>query len=71
MKFSGYYIGEIVDPVDNYVNVEKGPGTSYPVVRRVHTKGSGAWIMNGRYWGPLDSGEFFLSKDKHKLVEVI
>ena len=37
VKFSGYYIGGITDPVDNYVNVRKGPGTKYPVVRKVHT----------------------------------
>ena len=32
VKFSGYYVGEIVDPRDNYVNIRKGPGTNYPVV---------------------------------------
>lgn len=37
MKFSGYYVGEIVDPKDNYVNIRKGPGTNYPVVTRVYT----------------------------------
>ena len=60
VKFSGYYIGEIVDPVDNYVNVRKGPGTSYPVVRRVHTK---EWCMDHEMAGSsTDSGEFFYQK---------
>jgi len=37
VRFSGYYIGQIVDPRDNYVNVRKGPGTNYSVVMRIYT----------------------------------
>lgn len=37
VEFSGYYIGEVTDPVDNYVNIRKGPGTQYPVVDRIDT----------------------------------
>lgn len=37
VKFSGFYVVEIVDPVDNYVNIRKGPGTNYSITRRVHT----------------------------------
>ena len=60
VKFSGYYIGEIIDPVDNYVNVRKGPGTNYPVVRKVHTK---AWCGDRDRCGhPTDSGRFFYQK---------
>ena len=60
VKFSGYYIGEIIDPVDNYVNVRKGPGTNYPVVRKVHTKD---WCGDhDRAGHPTDSGRFFYQK---------
>ena len=37
VKFSGFYVCDITDPTDNYVNVRKGPGTNYPVVRKVYT----------------------------------
>lgn len=37
VKFSGFYVVEIVDPEDNYVNIRKGPGTNYSIIRRVHT----------------------------------
>lgn len=43
VKFSGYYVGEIVDPRDNYVNIRKGPGTNYPVVTRIYTSD---WVRN-------------------------
>ena len=55
VKWSGYYIGGITDPVDNYVNVRKGPGTKYAVVRRVHT---GGWFFyrktSGNWWKLYD-----------------
>jgi hypothetical protein len=60
VKFNGYYIGEIIDPVGNYINVRKGPGTNNPIVRRVHTKD---WCFdNERYGHPTDSGRFFYQK---------
>ena len=31
----GKYVGIIIDPTDNYVNVRKGPGTNYPIVHRL------------------------------------
>jgi hypothetical protein len=37
VRSSGFYYGMIVDPVDNYVNVRKGPGTNYPIVTKVNT----------------------------------
>lgn len=60
VQFSGYYIGEIIDPVDNYVNVRKGPGTQYPVVRKVHTK---EWCIEHEMDSSLtDSGRFYYQK---------
>ena len=60
VRFSGYYVGEIIDPVDNYVNVRKGPGTNYAVVRRVHTKD---WcIDHDMADSATDSGRFFYQK---------
>lgn len=34
---SNYHEGYIVDPVDNYVNIRKGPGTNYAIVGRLDT----------------------------------
>lgn len=31
-----YHYGYIVDPVDNYVNIRKGPGTNYAIVGRLN-----------------------------------
>ncbi len=60
VRFSGYYVGEIIDPCDDYVNVRKGPGTKYGVVRIVHTKEWG--MMNSMAGHPTDSGRFFYQK---------
>ena len=35
VEFTGFYMGEITDPRDNYVNIRKGPGTNYAIVRTV------------------------------------
>ena len=35
VEFSGYYLGMVTDPVDNYVNIRKGPGTNYSIVDRI------------------------------------
>lgn len=35
VEFTGFYFGEVTDPVDNYVNVRKGQGTKYPVVGKL------------------------------------
>ena len=60
VKWSGYYIGGITDPVDNYVNVRKGPGTKYAVVRRVHTY---EWLMeHDNFVSETDGGWFFYQK---------
>ena len=65
VKFSGYYVGEIIDPVDNYVNVRKGPGTNYPVVMKVYTKD---WILDHEeLWESNSvsaSGRFYYQKTK-------
>jgi len=37
LEFTGYYVGQVRDPIDDYVNVRKGPGTNYPVVGKCHT----------------------------------
>ena len=58
--FIRYYAGEIIDPVDNYVNVRKGPGTNYAVVRRVHTID---WCVDHDMAdSATDSGRFFYQK---------
>ena len=36
IDFTGYYIADVNDPVDNYVNVRKGPGTNYPILGRLN-----------------------------------
>lgn len=36
LDFSGYYVGQVRDLVDDFVNVRKGPGTNYPVVGKYH-----------------------------------
>lgn len=36
VRFSGYFVGNITDPRDNYVNVRKGPGTNYSILKRVY-----------------------------------
>lgn len=60
VKWSGYYIGGITDPVDNYVNVRKGPGTKYAVVRRVHTY---EWLIeHDNFVSETDGGWFFYQK---------
>ena len=57
-----FKIGYITDPVDDYVNVRKGPGTDYDIVNELYvgdkiyyTKGSGNWRkvydLNKRYLG--------------------
>lgn len=35
LEYIGYYLGQIRDPLDDYVNVRKGPGTNYPVVGKL------------------------------------
>lgn len=35
LQLTDYYLAEPTDPVDNYVNVRKGPGTNYPIVGKV------------------------------------
>ena len=60
VKFSGYYMGAIIDPVDNYVNVRKGPGTNYPVVRKVHTI-NWCWDHEAAT-SETDSGWFYYQK---------
>lgn len=37
LEFTGYYVGQVRDPIDDYVNVRKGPGTNYPVVGKCYT----------------------------------
>ncbi len=32
LQFTDFYIAEITDPVDDYVNVRRGKGTNYPIV---------------------------------------
>ena len=50
VKFSGFYAGITTDPVDDYVNVRKGPGTNYPVVTTLNVpepilyKKTGSWV---------------------------
>ena len=44
VRFSGFYVGTITDPVDNYVNVRKGPGTNYPIVQTVNV-GDHFWFQ--------------------------
>lgn len=52
IRDTGFYIGEVVDPVDDYVNVRKGPGTKHPIVGKLHTgsrvyfkKTNSNWVM--------------------------
>ena len=35
IEFTGYYLADVRDPVDDYVNVRKGPGTNYPILGRL------------------------------------
>ena len=35
IQVTGFYKVSATDPVDNYVNIRKGPGTKYPVVGKV------------------------------------
>ena len=53
---AGRYKGMIIDPTDNYVNVRKGPGTNYPIVRTLdvdetidYEKTKSGWYKV--YWG--------------------
>lgn len=41
IKFSGYYVGTLKDS-DGYVNVRKGPGMNYPVVKKLYLTGDDA-----------------------------
>ena len=44
IDFTGYYIADVRDPVDNYVNVRKGPGTNYPILGKLNV-GQGILFM--------------------------
>ena len=45
IEFTGYYYGKVTDPVDNYVNVRKGPGTNYPVVGKLKVDSGCFWLF--------------------------
>ncbi len=60
--------GVIVDPVDNYVNVRKGPGTNYAIVSQlnvgtsVYYEGSSKWVK------VYDSNQRFLGYVFHNRI---
>lgn len=45
-----YNKGYIVDPVDDYVNVRKGPGTNYSIVGRLNTNTNVYYTTTGSNW---------------------
>ena len=47
---SNYHEGYIVDPVDSYVNVRKGPGTSYAIVGQLDNNTSVYYTTTGSNW---------------------
>ena len=60
VKFSGYYVGDIIDPVDNYVNVRKGPGRNHAVVKKVNTM---AWCQDHDMCGyGYNGGRYYYQK---------
>ena len=47
---SGYYSGYITDPVDNYVNIRKGPGTNYAIIGRLNVGTFVYYTKTGSNW---------------------
>ena len=47
---SNYHEGYIADPVDSYVNVRKGPGTSYAIVVQLDNNTSVYYTTTGSNW---------------------
>ena len=45
-----YHEGYMVDPVDDYVNVRKGPGTNYAIVGRLDTYTNVYYTTTGSNW---------------------
>ena len=53
-----YHEGYIVDPVDNYVNIRKGPGTNYAIVGRLDTYTSVYYTTTGSKWYKVYDGNY-------------
>ena len=60
VRFSGFYVGTITDPVDNYVNVREGPGTNYPIVQTVDVGDLYRFQKTNSNWVKLYDGDEFL-----------
>lgn len=53
-----YHEGYIVDPVDDYVNVRKGPGTNYAIVGRLDTYTDVYYTTTGSSWYKVYDGNY-------------
>lgn len=70
LEFTGYYFAWVRDPVDDYVNVRKGPGTNYPVVGKIRAnrvtetailfkKTESNWLELYLHWQEKDDGGYY------------
>ena len=53
-----YHEGYIVDPVDNYVNIRKGPGINYAIVGRLNTYTDVYYTTTGSNWYKVYDGNY-------------
>lgn len=53
-----YHEGYIVDPVDDYVNIRKGPGTNYAIVGRLDTYTDVYYTTTGSNWYKVYDGNY-------------
>ena len=53
-----YHEGYIVDPVDDYVNVRKGPGINYAIVGRLDTYTDVYYTTTGSNWYKVYDGNY-------------
>lgn len=53
-----YHEGYIVDPVDDYVNIRKGPGTNYSIVGRLDTYTDVYYTTTGSNWYKVYDGNY-------------
>ena len=55
---ANYHEGYIVDPVDDYVNVRKGPGINYAIVGRLDTYTDVYYTTTGSNWYKVYDGNY-------------
>ena len=70
VEFTGFFYGQIRDPVDNYVNVRKGPGTNYAIVDQKYVGSCIYFQKTNTNWLKVYEEEYLYDEETWKLNHI-